>query len=418
MRYKGSDKPLPEIARELGVDAVIEGSVQRSKDRVRITAQLIHAATDRHLWARTYDHDLRDILILQAEVAAEVAREIGAQLTAMRPSRSTINPEAYDAFLRGNFELNVWQLDKAQAAYERAIDLDPNFAPSYARLSACYYFQAFLGVMSPRDAFAKVRSLSDKALEKDPQLDEGYGQRALLNLHYEWDWFAAERDFRRAAELDPSFADNHHYYAHFLLAMNRPQENVEEMRKAVALDPQNPVLRVCHGWHRLFAGECDSAVADADRAVQMAPNLFWSPMVRGWAFEQQGKFAEALAEFDAALTQSGGLSIAAASRAHALALLGEKSEAERVAHELIERSRTAYVAAYEIAVVFVGLGDLDATFEWLQNAVREHSTWLVHVGWDARFRPARSDPRFPAIMRAIGLPLHSVRTGTDWQPSR
>jgi tetratricopeptide (TPR) repeat protein len=200
--------------------------------------------------------------------------------------------------------------------------------------------------------------------------------------------------------------------------MNRPQENVEEMRKAVALDPQNPVLRVCFGWHRLFAAEYDNAVADADLAVQMAPNLFWSPMVRGWAFEQQGKFAEALAEFDAALTQSGGLSIAAASRAHALALVGEKSETERVARELIERSRTAYVSAFEIAVVFVGLGDLDATFEWLQNAVRERSTWLVHVGWDARFRPARSDPRFPAIMRAIGLPLHSVRTGTDSKPSR
>lgn len=418
MRYKGSDKPLPEIARELGVDAVIEGSVQRSKDRVRITAQLIHAATDRHLWAKTYDRDVRDILILQAEVAAEVAGEIGAHLTAMRPGRNTVNPEAYDAFLRGNFEFNVWQLEKAQAAYERSIDLDPDFAPAYARLAGCYYFLAFLGVMSPRDAFGKVRSLSDKALEKDPELAEGLGQRALLNLHYEWDWFAAERDFRRALEIDPSFADNHHYYSHFLLAMNRPQENVDEMRKAVLLDPQNPVLRVCHGWHVLFAEDYEGALADADRSAQMAPNLFWSPMVRGWAFEQQGKVQEALAEFDAGLTQSGGMTVAAAARGHALALLGQESEARRVAQELIARSRTTYVSAYEIAVVFAGLGDLDSTFEWLQNAVRERSTWLVHVGWDARFRIARSDARFAGIIRAIGLPLHSIRTGTDSQPSR
>jgi len=418
MRYKGTDKPLPEIARELGVDAVIEGSVQRANDRVRITAQLIHAATDRHLWAKTYDSDLRDVLILQAEVAAEVAREIGAHVTSMRPGRSTINPEAYDAFLRGNFELYVWQLERAQAAYERAIDLDPEFAPSYARLAGCYYFLAFLGVMSPRDAFGKVRSLSDKALEKDPELAEGLGQRALLSLHYDWDWFAAERDFRRALEIDPSFADNHHYYAHFLLAMNRPQENVDEMRKAVALDPQNPVLRVCHGWHVLFAEDYDGAVADADRSAQMAPNLFWSPMVRGWAFEHQGKFTEAVTEFDAALTQSGGLSLATAARGHALAMLGQKSEAEHVAQELIARSRTTYVSAYEIAAVFVGLGDLDATFEWLQNAVREHSTWLVHVGWDARFRSVRSDSRFPAILRTMGLPLHAVRSGSDSQPSR
>jgi eukaryotic-like serine/threonine-protein kinase len=418
MRYKGSDKPLPEIARELGVDAVIEGSVQRSKDQVRITVQLIHGPTDEHLWAKSYDHALQDILILQADVAAEVAREIGAHVTAMRPNRTTVNAEAYDAFMRGNFEFNVWQLDKAQAAYERSIELDPDFAPSYARLAGCYYFLAFLGVMHPRDAFAKVRSLSNTALEKDPDLAEGLGQRAILNLHYDWDWFAAERDFRRAAEIDPSFADNHHYYAHFLLAMNRPQENVEEMRKAVALDPQNPVLRVCHGWHVLFAEDYASALADADRSAQMAPNLFWSPMVRGWAFEHQGRFAEAAAEFDVALTQSGGLTITAAARAHALALSGKRSEAERVVHELIERSRTAYVPAYEIAVVFVGLRDLDATFEWLQNAIRERCTWLVHVGWDARFRPARSDPRFAPMIRAIGLPLHSVRTGSDSHPSQ
>jgi serine/threonine protein kinase/tetratricopeptide (TPR) repeat protein len=417
MRYKGSDKPLPEIARELGVDAVIEGSVQRSGDRVRITAQLIHAATDRHMWARTYDHDLRDVLTLQAEVAAEVAREIGAHVTAARPNRSTINPEAYDAFLRGNFEFNVWQLEKAQAAYERAIELDPDFAPSYARLAGCYYFLAFLGAMSPHDAFGKVRSLSDTALAKDPELAEGIGQRALLSLHYDWDWFAAERDFRRAAQIDSSFADNHHYYAHFLLAMNRPQENVDEMRKAVALDPQNPVLRVCHGWHLLFAEDYESALADADRSAQMAPNLFWSPMVRGWVFEHQGTFAEAATEFEAAVTQSGGLTITVAAHAHALAMSGKKSEAERIVHELIERSRTTYVAAYEIAVVFMGLGDLEKTFEWLQHAVRERCTWLVHVGWDARFRPLRSDARFAAIVRAIGLPLHSIRTGTGSHPS-
>jgi serine/threonine protein kinase len=418
MRYKGSDKPLPEIARELGVDAVIEGSVQRFKNRVRITAQLIHAPTDEHLWAKTYDHDLQDILLLQAEVAASVAREIGARVTDMRPDQHTVNPKAYDAYLRGNFDFNVWQLDKAQAAYERAIDLDPDFAPSYAQLACCYYFQAFLGVMSPRDAFAKVRSLSDKGLEKDPKLAAAYGQRALLNLHYEWDWFASERDFRRASEIDPSFAFNHHHYAHFLLAMNRPQENVEQMRKAVALDPENPVLRACHGWHVLFAGDIESALADVDRATEMAPNLFWNPMVRGWAFEQQGRFAEAVAEFDVAIAQSEGLSIAEASRGHALALLGQKSEAEGVARKLIERSRTAYVSAYDIAVVFAGLGDLDATFEWLHNAVRERSTLLVHVGWDARFRSARSDPRFAPIIRAIGLPLHSLRTGSDSQPSR
>ncbi|HEY6842706.1 MAG TPA: hypothetical protein VI391_00945, partial [Thermoanaerobaculia bacterium] len=149
-----------------------------------------------------------------------------------------------------------------------------------------------------------------------------------------------------------------------------------------------------------------------------APNLFWSPMVRGWAFEQQGRVEEALAEFDAAMTQSGGLTIAAASRGHALALLGQEGEARRVADELIARSRTTYVPAYEIAVVFAGLGDFDSTFEWLQHAVRERSTWLVHVGWDARFRDARSDARFAAIVRGIGLPLHSIRTGIASHPSQ
>ena len=410
MRYKNTGKPLPEIARELGVDAVIEGSVQRSGDRVRITAQLIHALTDRHLWARTYDRELRDVLIMQAEVAAEVAREMGGQFATAATSRSTVDPEAFDAYLRGNFYFYEWQLEKALEAYQRAIDRDPSFAGSYARMAGCYYILAFLGAVAPDQAFPKARSLAAEALEKDPGFAEGFSQRALVNLHYDWDWFAAERDFRRALELDPSYADNHHYYAHYLLAMNRPEQNVAEMQKAVTLDPQNPILRVCSGWHSLFSGECESAISDADRATEMAPNLFWSPMVRGWAFEQQGKPPEAVAEFDTALRQSGGLSIAAAARAHALALTGEKAQAEAVARDLIERSRTSYVPAFEIAVIFMGLGDLDKTFEWLENAVRERSTWLVHVGWDPRFKSVRTDPRFVAVVRTIGLPLHSRST--------
>ncbi len=415
MRYKGSEKTLPEIARELGVDTVLEGSVQRSTDRVRITAQLIHAATDQHLWAKTYDREIREVLLLQSEVAADIAREIGGQVASKRADRSSVNPEAYDAYLRGNFHSSMWQLDKAQEAYEKAIAADPDFPDSYARLSACFYFLAFLGVMSPQAAFAKVRSLSATSLELKPELVEGLGQRGLLSLHYDWDWFACERDFRRALEIDPSFADNHHYYAHFLLAMNRPLDNLEEMRKAVASDPQNPVLRVCNGWHRLFSGEYNSAVEDADRGVEMAGNLFWGPIVRGLAFEQLGKLAEAVAEFDEAVSQSGGLSIAVSARAHALALLGEKAQAEAGARELIEKSQTAYVSAFEIAVVFAGLGDLDRTFEWLQNAVRERSTWLVHLGWDPRFRPIRSDPRFAQIIRAIGLPMHSGRASSGSQ---
>lgn len=409
MRYKSSDKPLPEIARELGVDTVMEGSIQRSGARVRITAQLIHAPTDRNLWARTYDRDVKDILMMQAEVAGEVAREIGGQFGSALASRSSVNPEAYDAYLRGNFDFYGWQLGKSLEAYQRAIDGDPDFAPSYARMAGCYYLQAFLGVMAPHDAFSKVRSLAAAALAKDPELAEGLGQRGIVNLHYDWDWFAAERDFKLALEIDPSNADNHHYYAHFLLAMNRPEQNVAEMQKAVSLDPQNPILRVCCGWHQLFSGDFESAVADADRASEMAPNLFWSPMVRGWAFEQQGKFVEAVAEFEKALEQSGGMTIAAAARGHALALAGEQKQAEEVASKLIEGLPTCYASAFEIAGIFVGLGDFERTFEWLQNAVRERSTWLVHVGWEPRFKPIRRDPRFADIVRAIGLPVHSMR---------
>jgi serine/threonine protein kinase/tetratricopeptide (TPR) repeat protein len=409
MRYKTSDKPLPEIARELGVDNVMEGSIQRSGTRVRITAQLIHAPTDRHLWARTYDRDVRDILIMQAEIAGEVAREISGHFGSALASRTSVNPEAYDAYLRGNFDFYGWQLGKSLEAYQRAIDGEPNFAPSYARMAGCYYLQAFLGVMAPHDAFSKVRSLAAEALAKDSGLAEGLGQRALVNLHYDWDWFAAERDFRLALEIDPSNADNHHYYAHFLLAMNRPEQNVAEMRKAVSLDPQNPILRVCYGWHKLFSGDVENSLADADRASEMAPNLFWSPMVRGWAFEQQGKFVEAVAEFEVALEQSGAMTIAAAARAHALALAGEKKQAEEVALRLIESLQTSYVSAFDIASIFMGLGDLNKTFEWLQNAVRERSTWLVHVGWEPRFKTIRRDPRFADIIRAIGLPVHSVR---------
>lgn len=191
--------------------------------------------------------------------------------------------------------------------------------------------------------------------------------------------------------------------------MNRPGQNNEEMGKAVRLDPQNPILRVCSGWHTLFSGDADSAVADADRATEMAPNLIWGPIVRGWAFQQQGKLAEAVAEFDAAHRQSGGVNMTAAYRWHALALAGDTAQAESIEREFIEKSQTSYVSAFEIAAIFVGLADLDRTFEWLEKAVRERSTWLLHVGWDTRFKTARADPRFAGILRSIGLPIHSAR---------
>jgi TolB-like protein/Tfp pilus assembly protein PilF len=407
-QYKESKKPLREIAHELNVDALVVGSVLRSGERVRITPQLIHGSTERLLWSENYERDLRDVLALQRDVAWTIAQEIRVQLTPQQQMRLTrarpIKPEAHEAYLKGTSYLSGGLLKEGTESFQQAIKLDPDYAPPYAGIASCYYLLGFFAMLPPAEAFSKAKEAAAKALEKDDTLPEAHDALALVRLQYEWNWVDTERGFRRALELNPSQADVHHDYAHYLLSMDRGEEALAESNRAVELDPFDAVLIACLGWHSLYARQYDQAIDHSLKALRMDPNYFWAHLVLGWAYEQKSMWKEAIAEFKKAITLSEGLGVSTAALGHAFAVSGKRREAQEVLAKLKKQSEHGYVSAYDIAAIHLGLEDKNRAFEWLEKAYRERSSLLVHIKWDPRFDSLRSDPRFQDLLRRVGLP--------------
>src|SRR2546426_1751192 len=304
LRYRGGQKSIPDIARELDVDLVVEGSVVREGQRVRITAQLIRAPTDEHVWANSFERDFSHVLALQQDVAKAIAEQIGVTLAPWRTSAApSANPQAQEEYLRGIYYYGMGDMMNSAEALKQAVMLDPDHALAYAALARTYYFIAFFGDLPPKEAFHRMEEAATRALDRDPTLASAHGSLALVKLHRDWDWAGAEQHFRRALELNPSNADIHHDYAHLLLVMRRDRESVTETERAVALDPFNPMLNACLGWHRLFTGDYDHAIEAATRALQIQPANFWARMNLGWAYEQKAMYGEAEAQFRAASEQ-------------------------------------------------------------------------------------------------------------------
>jgi len=436
LRYRGGQKSIPEIGRELHVDLVVEGSVVREGQRVRITAQLIRAPTDEHVWANSFEGDFSHVLALQQDVAKAIAEQIGVKLSPWHTAAArSANPQAQEEYLRGIYYYGMGDMMKSAEALKQAIVLDPDHALAYAALARTYYFIAFFGDLPPKEAFQRMEEAATKAIDKDPTLASAHGSLALVKLHRDWDWAGAEQHFRRALELNPSNADIHH----LLLVMRRDRESVTETERAVALDPFNPMLNACLGWHRLFAGEYDQAIEAATRALQIQPVNFWARMNLGWAYEQKAMYAEALTQFKAASEQkpmSMGMSsqmeetamanpmsmqmsaeaaritatradlvvLAIASLGHALGVAGDRSGARAVLDRLLRQREHGYVSPYDVALVYAGLGDKDQALDWLQRAYQERSSLLVFALREPRLASLRSEPRFAALMREFGLP--------------
>jgi len=405
MPYKETKKPLRAIGRELKVDWVVEGSVRRAGDRVRVTAQLINARTDQHLWADNFERELKDVLALQGEVAAAIAREIDVRLspqekTLLARARPVV-PAAHEAYLRGVTEED---LGKAMNYFQQAIQLDPQYAPAYAGLARVNYFLGLFGMLPPQQAFGQMREKAQQALQLDETLADAHGWLALVKLHYDWDWAGAERDFQRALELNPSQADVRHDYAHFLMAMNRQQEWMAESQRAVELNPFEPGLNTCLAWHHLYARQYDQAVAQCLKVLRGEPNYWWAFINLAWAYEQKGMYPEAITQFERSLKEWPDSSLALAGLAHTYARAGRKQEALKVLGQLREQASKGFVPAYDLATVYAGLGDADQAFAWLDKAFQERSAFLVHVKWDPKFEALHSDPRFGELIRRIGLP--------------
>jgi serine/threonine-protein kinase len=408
MHYRRAPKPVPDVARELGVDAIIAGSVQRAAERVRITIRLIHAASDTHLWARSFERDLRDLLTLQGEVAREIGAEIkvrvrpreGKRLAAARPVRR----EAQDAYLRGIYHFDRLELDRGMQLFQQAVTLDPSHADAYGRLARGYYYFLFFGVMSPKQAHRLLMEMAEQALRLDPGSAEAYGDRALGRLYYDWDWARAEQDFKRALDLNPNHADHHHHFGHYLMVTNRGIEGLAECRHAVERDPLGLILTACLGWHCLFSREYDAAIEPTLRALRMDPSVFWAHLILGWAYQQRGSLEDAVLEYQTAVTQSARAPITVAALGHAFAVADRRTEAREVLDELKRRAQHTYVSAYDIAAVHIGLGDHDAVFTALDRAYHDRASFLIHIEWDPRFDPIRTDPRFDTLLGRIGLP--------------
>jgi len=407
MKYKKTEKSLPQIAKELNADMMVEGSVARSGEKIRITARLINPADDRQLWVRSYERDLGGFLDLQSEIARDITRQIGIRLREERiirsANRKTLDPRALDAYLKG-----VYSGDSGY--FDQAVKLDPDFAPAYTKIAESYFYKGLFGELPPREAFLKMKEAALAALEKDDALGEAHGYLAVAWLHNDLDWSEAEKEFKRALELNPSLAMIHHLYAHHLMAVGRTEESMAEVKLATELDPFAWDHSLCSGWHCLFSSDHDDAIEIALQSVKEDPKDAWARVILGWAYEQKSMVKEAIAEFQSALSEWKDSSIPLAGLGHAYGISGQRTAAQEILGKLLERSKRTYVPAYDIAVVYVGLGDINQAFDWLAKALEERSGFLVYVKCDRRFDVLRSDPRFGALLERIGVPLEAAKS--------
>ncbi|HET9409886.1 MAG TPA: tetratricopeptide repeat protein [Candidatus Sulfotelmatobacter sp.] len=410
MPYKKSGKPLLEIAKELGVDAVVEGSVLRSGDRVRITAQLIDAAQDKHLWAQSYEGALGDTLALQSDVARAIADEIRIELNsqeeaALRNVRP-VAPQAYDAYLKGRFFWNKRTADGLKAAvdyFNQAIEEDPNYARAYSGLADTY---ALLGdwqyaVMTPKQAFPLAKAAATKALNLDSSLGEAHNSLAFCLDGFDWNFASAETEFRRAIELNPGYATAHHWYAWHLSLLGHNKEAIDEMKKAQSLDPLSLIINADLAELLLIAHLDDESIQQSRRTLELDANFALAHNQLGQALLRKGLQNDAVLELQAAVRLSGGSPICTANLARAYALSGEKSHAEQLLADLKRQSSPGYSRSSEIAMVYAALGDGDQAMNWLEKGFEDRFNpgVLLRPGFDS----LRSDPRFQNLLHRIGM---------------
>ena len=411
MTYKGVRKLLPEIARELNVEAVVEGTVLRFGDRVRITAQLIGLPVERHLWAQSFEGDLRDTLALQNSVACAIAEQIRATMTqqeqAALQNSKPLNPVAYEAYLKGRYFMNKRTgdgLKKAIEYFSHAIERDPTYAAAYSGLADAYALSGDwkYGVLSPQDAFSKAKAAAAKALALDDNLAEAHASLAFALDLYGWDWETAETEYKRAIKLDPGYATAHQWYSWHLMMMGRNSEGILELTKAESLDPLSLIIIADMADALCVARLYDEAVQKSKKTLEMDPNFAIGHYELGQALEQKHMHDEAISEFQRAIELSGHSGAFDSNLGYAYAVSGRKEEAIKIVNDLEARHDQNPSADADIALIYVGLGDRDQAMISLNKAceARFKASILLRPAFD----PLRSDARFQDLLRRIGLP--------------
>ena len=413
--YKHTNKALPEIARELNVDGIVEGSIVRSGQRVRITAQLIRAPADQHVWAETYERDLGDVLRLQSDVAQAITQQVRAQLTPELREQfgaaKAVDPAAYEAYLKGRYYLynqsfsDPISLNQAKANFEEAIRKDPNLSPAYSGLGETYLGLVWFGrgQISAADGYRSARGLVQRALELDPNNGEAYDSLGELKWHADLDWNAAERSFEKSLALAPSFSCAHEDRAMLMAQMGHRDEALKELEKVKQIDPgpdsagiASAVYLQLRDWEHLREASRADLVSD--------PNSADLHLYLGIAFEGTDKLPEAIAEYQKAVELSDGAPDSVAYLAHAYAVIGNRAEAEKILRKIEEESKLGKASSYYVATIYAGLGQKDKALELIEKAYSEKSTELAwDVKFDLRTDNLRSDPRFQNLLQRVGL---------------
>jgi TolB-like protein/Tfp pilus assembly protein PilF len=412
MRYRNAGKAVDEIGRELGVQYVLEGSVRRAGQRVRISAQLIRVRDQTHLWAESYERDLSDVLALQREVSHAIAGEIELKLSpeqSLRLARARpIDPQAYEAYLQGRYFWNRRTregFEKAIQYFDQAIAKDPNAPQFYAGLADAYALMGSLpDTAIPRpQAMEKARAAAQKALAMDDSQAEAHTSLAFVEMHYDWDWPAAEKEFLRALQLNPGYATAHHWYAYFLISQDRKDDAVREIRRAQELDPLSLIITRDVGEILYFSRRYDEAIEQCRQTLERDPDFYLAHMLLGSAYQRKKAYPDMIREFHLADDGSQHQAWALSSLGLGEATLHHDRETRRILAELQQREASSHGEAYSIAVIYLAAGKPDQTLAWLERAYAERNGALILMAVDPALDPLRSDPRFSDLLRRMKL---------------
>lgn len=411
LRYKATRKSEDEIGRELGANYLLEGTVRRSNDKVRITAELIHAGDRSHVWANSYDGDLSDVLALQSRVAREIANEIRVQLTPeeeqMLAKQPTVTIEGYDAYLKGKF---LPKMDTGEgflhdiANFQQAIRLNPSYAPAYAGLAFSYRMLASRGFAPPKETYAKALQATQKALELDPDSAEAHHELAFIDWRYQWDFAAADKEFKRALELGPDDAAILHSYSLYLKSIGKYEEASTIGSRGLAISPLDSFAHTNHGTVLALLKRYNEAMQEFNEVTEKEPRNYYVYERMGAVLLWQGKKPEAIAAFEKSLSLSGVTGEKLAWLGYAYALSGRREEAMQILSQLDHEPKQNYVSPFYRALLEIGLGNREAALNWLEKAFDDRDEWMVYLRIYPEFDSLHSDPRFQKLEQRIGFP--------------